>query len=208
LAANTLMNKHSRYLLQAYPFIFLFIGRLAEMGSTPLARVSRYVSVLAVTLNVASILIVHPFYLTYFNEPSGGPRQGYKHLIDSNIDWGQGLVSLKQWLHDTHREDDIQLAYFGAVDPEVYGIHFSLPGILDDQSPLGRPRPGIHVISVNYVAGSGVSVLAPSGQRQQIPSKAFLFYQQLVPKDSIANCFNVYELSVADVKELKATTNP
>ena len=41
---------------------------------------------------------IRPNYLAYFNQLAGGPSQGYKHLADSSLDWGQDLPALKQWL--------------------------------------------------------------------------------------------------------------
>ncbi|HXO42781.1 MAG TPA: glycosyltransferase family 39 protein, partial [Thermoanaerobaculia bacterium] len=38
---------------------------------------------------VASSFSVHPHYLAYFNELAGGPANGWRWLIDSNLDWGQ-----------------------------------------------------------------------------------------------------------------------
>ena len=41
---------------------------------------------------------VAPHYLAYFNELAGGPANGFKELVDSNLDWGQDLKNLKLWL--------------------------------------------------------------------------------------------------------------
>ena len=32
---------------------------------------------------------IYPHYLAHFNEAVGGPRNGYRYLVDSNLDWGQ-----------------------------------------------------------------------------------------------------------------------
>jgi hypothetical protein len=47
-----------------------------------------------------SVLRVHPNYLGYFNELAGGPSGGWRYLVDSNLDWGQDLRALKQWMDD------------------------------------------------------------------------------------------------------------
>ena len=39
--------------------------------------------------------------LSYFNELAGGPRQGHKRLLGSNLDWGQDLLYLAEWC-DAH----------------------------------------------------------------------------------------------------------
>jgi hypothetical protein len=46
------------------------------------------VGALACWLAVSS-LSSHPHYLSYFNEIAGGPGNGWRWLLDSNIDWGQ-----------------------------------------------------------------------------------------------------------------------
>jgi hypothetical protein len=62
-----------------------------------------------------------PNYIAYFNELVGGPRNGYRVLLDSNVDWGQDLKGLKRWM-DQNGVKKIQFAYFGWTDPEYYGI--------------------------------------------------------------------------------------
>ena len=53
--------------------------------------------------SVTSSLWVYPHSLSYFNELVGGPKNGYWHLVSSNIEWGQDLLYLKRWL-DAHPE--------------------------------------------------------------------------------------------------------
>jgi hypothetical protein len=45
---------------------------------------------------VASSFSVHPHYLAYFNELAGGPANGWRWLIDSNLDWGQDDERVRQ----------------------------------------------------------------------------------------------------------------
>ena len=73
--------------------------------------------------------LVHPHYLAYFNELAGGPRNGYKYLVDSNLDWGQELMQLKGWLQKRNINRPLGLCYFGMADPRYYAIaHDNLPG--------------------------------------------------------------------------------
>ena len=48
--------------------------------------------------HVGESVTIRPNYLAYFNQLAGGPSQGYKHLADSSLDWGQDLPALKRWL--------------------------------------------------------------------------------------------------------------
>ena len=85
-----------RYLLPIFPFLFVFAGRVAAAAAAfpfPVragrARLgTAAVSVLVLWLAIASAAI-HPHDLAYFNEIAGGPDQGWRWLIDSNLDWGQ-----------------------------------------------------------------------------------------------------------------------
>ncbi len=74
-----------RHLLPIFPFLFVFVSRLAELPRRSLAALAW----LLAAAHAASSLRVHPHYLAYFNEAAGGPIQGWRYLIDSNLDWGQ-----------------------------------------------------------------------------------------------------------------------
>ena len=45
--------------------------------------------------SIISSLSVYPHSLSYFNELVAGPTGGPKHLIHSNVDWGQDLLFLR-----------------------------------------------------------------------------------------------------------------
>ena len=76
-----------RYALPILPFLFVYVSQLAEKRAlrSPLTLAVA----LLLVLHAGSSLRVHPHYLAYFNEPSGGPLNGWRYLIDSNLDWGQ-----------------------------------------------------------------------------------------------------------------------
>ena len=66
-----------------------------------------------------------PWYLSSFNLLAGGPGGGYRLINDSNVDWGQGLLDLKDVMH-RHGIERIHLCYHGSTDPAIYGIE-SIP---------------------------------------------------------------------------------
>ena len=61
--------------------------------------------------------------MAYGNEAWGGPSNVHRYLSDSNVDWGQQLKSVKQYLDQNH-VTDCWFAYFpdGAVEPSDYDI--------------------------------------------------------------------------------------
>ncbi len=93
--------------------------------------------------HVAGTVAVGPRYLQFFNEIAGGPEGGHRYLVDSNLECGQDLIRLKDWL-DEKGLAEVPLAYFGRVDPAVYGIQ---------AVPLDRDTHGIAVVSPTFVAG-------------------------------------------------------
>ena len=72
---------------------------------------------------IISSASIFPHYLAYFNELIGGPGQGYKYLVDSNLDWGQDLKGLKRYM-DAHGIARVWLSYFGSASPDYYGITY------------------------------------------------------------------------------------
>ncbi len=78
-----------RYVLPMLPFLHVAISRLAAIEYRRPRRVQALLGG-ALVLYVAESLSVFPWYLCFFNAWVGGPAQGYKYLIDSNLDWGQG----------------------------------------------------------------------------------------------------------------------
>src|SRR5262249_45170380 len=123
VSSQTGMNHHVRYTMPALPFLFVWCSQVANVRSLMV----RGVAYGALGLSVISSLTVFPFSLSYFNEAAGGPRRGQEHLLDSNIDWGQDLLYLREWIERQSVPGPIYLAHFGYFDPGVLGIEFTLP---------------------------------------------------------------------------------
>jgi hypothetical protein len=131
-----------RYLLPLFPLLYVFIAtQLVPLG----AGVRRGVVVgLCGWLAVASLWI-HPHYLAYFNEAVGGPARGHQVLLESNIDWGQDLGTLAEFLAG-RGNPPVWLAYLGPEKPADHGIR-SRP--LTGCSPVS----GLVAISLNVREG-------------------------------------------------------
>jgi hypothetical protein len=103
---------------------------------------------------VWSAIAIHPHYLSYFNALAGGPANGYRVLVDSNLDWGQDLLRLQAWMAE-HEVAQLKLSWFGTADPAYYGVAYEpLPGLprhfdLWWRVPFNTaaPEPGIYAIS-------------------------------------------------------------
>lgn len=107
-----------RHVLPVYVFVLFFAGGLWEASRR--WRAAAILLVLAVVLQAADSLRYAPDYLSYFNVWVR-PEESYKLLSGSNLDWGQGLLAVRQY-ERAHPDEQIWLAYFGSVDPELYGV--------------------------------------------------------------------------------------
>jgi hypothetical protein len=136
-----------RLILPVLPFGLLLAGRgmdtllsTAERLTTKTPRPARRLravgAVAATTVWLAlDSLAVAPNHIAYFNLLVNRDRD-YEALVDSNLDWGQDLIALREWMGE-RRIDTINLSYFGTAHPEAYGIRaHRLPGFaLDDFGP-------------------------------------------------------------------------
>jgi len=109
-----------RYILPVLPFVFLVAARNVTFEWPRRVKWSS-TGLLAGWLAVGT-LSIFPHYLSYFNELGGGPANGDHYLVDSNLDWGQDLPALREWL-DAHPPADVRLGFFGPAYPERYGVH-------------------------------------------------------------------------------------
>ena len=122
IAMLTGLNIGARHILPMYPFLAVLIGGAV----VALARVRRAwmaVALLLLGWHVVSSMRCYPVYLAYSNEAWGGPSQTSRYLTDSNVDWGQQLLSVKQYV-DRNGIKDCWFAYFvqPLIDYHAYGI--------------------------------------------------------------------------------------
>ncbi len=157
---GTKLNIGHRHLLITYPAMFILAGSAAAW-----LKISPRWAVLLVGAPLAWLAVdsamIWPHYLSYFNGLAGGPRNGYRHLVDSSVDWGQDLPLLKQSLDEQELRQPghppVYLLYFGSGDPQYYGLDVQLlPGVWGPAKPTGLPEPlraGTYCISVTQLQG-------------------------------------------------------
>ncbi|MGO9526248.1 MAG: hypothetical protein ACLP0A_01590 [Verrucomicrobiia bacterium] len=156
-----------RHILIVYPFLLLLAGRTiaALVPSSTVGPKSRWRTIALAGLCLAQVVefaAVYPDCLAFFNMSVGGPQHGADYLVDSNLDWGQGLKLLKQWMTE-HQVTRINLSYFGYADPAYYGIEYNpLPGSpFFDYGRIGKPQvPGYVAVSATNLRGLYLSDFA------------------------------------------------
>ena len=191
ISSQTGFNHHLRYLLPAFPCLFVMAGSLFSANKTVLLQ--RTVAVLMTWL-IASSLWIWPHSLSYFNELVGGPRNGHCHLggtaIDTNVDCGQDLLYARDWI-ELHPECyDLRVAFGAAVQPHHAGIHHPPPPFGEESAnsvgmtadELG-PKPGWFMLSVNQLHNR---------------SKNYSYFLQYEPVHSIGYSIRVFHISDGD----------
>ena len=144
--------------LAALPLLWRRAGFAAALLAYPIAYFG--ISMAGnINIGVRHLLPIYPFLLilagimmsalAFFNAFTGGPANGHKYLLDSNLDWGQDVKKLKLYM-DRHGIPFVQVAYFGMADFAYYGIpHGGLPG---------SDEPGKIDTLDNWVAASVTNV--------------------------------------------------
>jgi hypothetical protein len=193
------MNLGYRYILPVLPFALVLAGRMGPWIAEGLASLHGQQRALLGATATAMIgwsawsgLSIYPHYLAFFNELAGGPDNGWRYLVDANIDWGQDLKGLKRWMED-HDVERIKLGYYGEARPPYYGIDFEpLPSSPDRwQHPLHHdlyfadPAPGLYAISANLIQGRALA-----------DPETYAWFRAREPIDKVGYSIFIYDVPV------------
>ena len=170
-----------RYLLPIYAFLMVLLADMfLSLRASRFRRAFPYLLALVVGVQAAESAAVYPHYLAFFNTVSGGPNNGAQYLLDSNIDWGQDLKRLKQYL-DANRVQSVCLTYFGTAPPAYYGITgVSLPQTADIEA-----RKQLDCVAAISVTPLHDVYVAPG---------SYAWVRQLKPMAKIGQSIYVYDL--------------
>lgn len=106
-----------RHILPIYPFLYVLMAVFAERAAT--SKFARIAIGLALMVNAAEFARVYPHPLAFFNTLAGGPEAGPRYLLDSNLDWGQGLIHMRDEI-SSRPHSCVALEYFGRADKDYY----------------------------------------------------------------------------------------
>lgn len=136
------LNIGVRHIFPTLPLFYILIaGQLRGIRFGRLLAIPMAIWLLAETLAFA------PWHLAYFNEIAGGPSGGYRSVVDSNLDWGQSLKDLRDFVVKNGIEK-IKVDYFGGGDAKYY--------LGDRFEPLNSgmgPQKGWLAISATFLQG-------------------------------------------------------
>ena len=135
-----------RYMIPCFPFMFVFAARLVP-SIKEIGRPFRVAFFAGLLWLVAEWVSIAPDHLSYFNQVVGGSENGVEWLDNSNVDWGQGLKQLREYLLK-HRIEDYAYCYFGTGRPLYYGITGRR---ITDMDFFVRPTRGVVILSAQCI---------------------------------------------------------
>lgn len=101
-------------------YVLPFYAPLAFAGAAAcIAMKRRWIAIALLVWHTGASAIVHPDAFPYFNEFAG--RQPWRLLLDSNIDWGQDVLRLRDVVRE-RKIDRIGLAVMGWHDWDELGF--------------------------------------------------------------------------------------
>jgi hypothetical protein len=162
------LNIGVRHIFPTLPLIYLLItapikqtfssltpGNSTEKSSAfninlsmELKRIAAWAGFLTLMLWLfIEFLLWAPWHLAYFNEIAGGPPNAYRYVVDSNLDWGQSLKELRDFVIKQNIPK-IKVDYFGGGDAKYYlGERF------EPLTASMGPQKGWLAISATFLQG-------------------------------------------------------
>jgi hypothetical protein len=191
------INVGLRHVLVMYPLLFLLCGRLwptaapvSSDAATAARRAggSRAAVLTFLALHAAAALLVHPHYLAHFNQLIGGPNNGYRAMVDCNLDWGQDLKLLAEFL-DATADQQVRLAYFGPTPPEIYGIRYQPVSPKNER----HAEPGFYAVSATRLQNLYGFQRAP---------ERFRWLRSRTPDHQVGHSILIYRITPDEAREL------
>lgn len=144
------INIGIRHILPIYPFLFVFASKIINFSAEQKEKqkIIRWCFFLLCGWYLFSAVFYFPQYLSYFNELVGGPHNGQKILLDSNMDWGQDVGALMGWFEEKNlKNQSIYFSVFTIQQVEYVSIQ--------NKTIPCTPHVGLFVVSVNRLYDVG-----------------------------------------------------
>ncbi len=117
------MNPFVRYVLPLYPFMIIVVSASLK-DFRGIYR--NLVFIVLVVWYAVGTVHQFPHFISYANEFAGPREKRYEKFVDSNIDWGQGLVSLEEYI-SVKQPKKLLFSYFGRDNGDFYGLKSDKP---------------------------------------------------------------------------------
>ncbi len=189
VSAHTSINQHFRYAVPVMPYGMVIASAALSLGVHNHLHVYpfRFIFLKCTTIACLCGLVyesssVTSDYISFFNAASGGPLGGYRHLLQSSLDWGQDFLRLQRW-RNARGYREAPLIYVGRLtyDPAdlcegMRSVRLrELDDFCSDRSRWNSPR--IIVISANDLFSTNTSTTV-AALRDAIRNKSEAAFQR------------------------------
>ncbi len=168
LAMGSKANLGVRHILPIFPPLIIAAG-----WAYSVSQKFRHLTAAALIWLAVVAVVSYPSYLGYFNELAGRPRHNYKIATDSNLDWGQDLKRIKQYI-DKNSLGDVYIDYswdgYSALD---YYLGENQYRLLETWRP---GQPGVAIIGASTFAVSPNPGITNCTKRQIITNGTYVCY--------------------------------
>ena len=146
VSSQHLTSRHGRYSLFLVPLVIVLC-----CGCLPRQRSCSRCMIALIIASMVIFLSHGPHGIAYFNASSGGTGRGHRHLLDSNLDWGQDLLELQRWREANRDEKQLYCMSRSFPDPVHLGLEAISVGNRAGQEIV--LRPGYYAISTELLLG-------------------------------------------------------
>jgi hypothetical protein len=176
-AMSSSINIGIRHVLPVYPFLYVLVAASLVHSRW---RLAPFLLAGILALQAAECAASYPHYLAFFNALSGGPGNGPRYLVDSNIDWGQDVKKLSRWL-EAHGTNRVYFSYFGRDQVSHEGLDCLAVPVTAD--PTGRENID------GYVAASVTNLVG-----DYLPAEQLAWLRERQPVAKIGYSIYVYDM--------------
>lgn len=175
-----------RYAMPVLPALCVIAAVGTRAARRMGTRLVRGLTVAALAWAVLFPLSYYPHFLSFISEYGPSRDRNYEVLVDSNLDWGQGLLELRDFMRDRDISR-VYLSYFGSAHPEGYGINYvPLPSFFPLRPAAnGADKPEYVVISATNLQGV------------YLPTDPFARFRQIEPDAVLGHTLFVYHIGDA-----------
>lgn len=182
------LNIGIRHILPTFPILYVLIsGQIAKV----LEKDKKFIKILVIILLLwygLGTINAYPNFISYFNELIGGSSQGYKYVTDSNLDWGQDLKQLAQFIEENNIEM-IYIDYFGGDDLN-YRFGDKYQPWWGDRNPNELPSNGWLAVSTTLLQGGRGKTVHGYNEKTDY----YNWLNQYEPVEIINNSIFIYQI--------------
>ena len=126
-----------RYILPAFPGVMLWAGRTFPTLASLFPPWGARAGTIALLAGIVGSVVVHPYYLMFFNAWAGGTERGPRYLLAGDA-IGQDQKRLGEW----QARQGLGFIYYTWYNgkPEIWGVAYA--------DPPCRSRAGVYALEV------------------------------------------------------------